>query len=67
MSEQLPEKLPMGLNIELDREEDGRYIAEIPSLPGVLVYGATEAEAIVRAEALASEVLANKATKYVLF
>ena len=32
-------------DIELDREADGRWIAEIPALPGVLVYGATEAEA----------------------
>ncbi len=66
MSEQLPEKLPMGLDIELDREEDGRYIAEIPSLPGVLVYGATEKEAVIRAKTLASEILASKATKPVL-
>lgn len=33
------------LDIELDREADGRWIAEIPAMPGVLVYGATEAEA----------------------
>ncbi len=31
------------LTIEIDREQDGRWIAEVPELPGVLAYGATEA------------------------
>jgi predicted RNase H-like HicB family nuclease len=46
--------------IELEREADGRWIAEIPSLPGVLAYGATEAEAFAAAEALALRVIADR-------
>ena len=42
--------------IEFDREEDGRWIAEIPALPGVIVYGATKAEAQSKVAALAREV-----------
>jgi hypothetical protein len=36
------------LKIESEREEDGRWIAEVPALPGVLTYGANEAEAVPR-------------------
>lgn len=50
----------MYLTLELDREEDGRYIAEVPDLPGVLAYGSTEAEATARAQALALRVLADR-------
>jgi predicted RNase H-like HicB family nuclease len=50
----------MNFTIELDQEEDGRIIAEVPALPGVLVYGQTREEAIVRAEALALRVLADR-------
>jgi predicted RNase H-like HicB family nuclease len=46
--------------IELDREEDGRWIAEIPDLPGVLCYGATRDEAMARVQALALRVLAER-------
>jgi predicted RNase H-like HicB family nuclease len=46
--------------IELDREEDGRWIAEIPDLPGVLCYGATRDEAMARGQALALRVLAER-------
>jgi len=46
--------------IELDREEDGRWIAEIPDLPGVLCYGATRDEAMARIQALALRVLAER-------
>ena len=35
----------MNLIIELEREEDGRWLAEVPQLPGVLAYGATADEA----------------------
>jgi predicted RNase H-like HicB family nuclease len=45
----------MNLTVETEREEDGRWIAEVPDLPGVLAYGKTRDEAIARAEALASE------------
>ena len=50
----------MYLTLELDREEDGRYIAEVPDLPGVLAYGATKEEATARAQALALRVLADR-------
>lgn len=46
--------------IELDREEDGRWIAEIPDLPGVLCYGGTRDEAMARVQALALRVLAER-------
>jgi predicted RNase H-like HicB family nuclease len=48
------------LRIEIDREEDGRWIAEIPALPGVLAYGASPAEAHDKAAALAFRVLAER-------
>jgi predicted RNase H-like HicB family nuclease len=48
------------LHLETEQEEDGRWIAEIRNLPGVLAYGATRSEAIVRAEALALRVLADR-------
>jgi predicted RNase H-like HicB family nuclease len=50
----------MYLTLELDREVDGRYIAEVPDLPGVLAYGDTEQEATARAQALALRVLADR-------
>jgi len=48
------------MKIEIEREEDGRWIAEIPELPGVMVYGDSRNEAISRAEALALRVLADR-------
>jgi predicted RNase H-like HicB family nuclease len=48
------------LRIEIDREEDGRWIAEIPALPGVMAYGATEAEARSKTTALAFRVMADR-------
>ncbi|MFZ1107446.1 MAG: type II toxin-antitoxin system HicB family antitoxin [Rhodomicrobium sp.] len=50
----------MKLTIETDREDDGRWIAEAPELPGVLAYGATQQEAMAKAEALAFRVLAEQ-------
>jgi predicted RNase H-like HicB family nuclease len=47
-------------HIDIDREEDGRWIAEIIDLPGVLAYGSTKSEAIAAAEALALRVIADK-------
>jgi predicted RNase H-like HicB family nuclease len=46
--------------IDIDREEDGRWIAEIGELPGVLAYGSTREEAISAAEALALRVIADR-------
>ena len=48
------------LSIELDREEDGRWIAEATELPGVMSYGATREEAISNTEKLAIEVIADR-------
>ena len=41
------------MKIEIEREEDGRLIAEVPELPGVMVYGETREQAVAKAEALA--------------
>ena len=46
--------------IETELEEDGRWIAEVPDLPGVLAYGQTREEAIRRAQALSLHVLAER-------
>jgi len=48
------------LTLEIDQETDGRFIAAIPDLPGVLAYGATHDEAVARAQALALRVLADR-------
>jgi predicted RNase H-like HicB family nuclease len=53
----------MAFKIEIDREEDGRWIAEIPSLPGVLAYGKTRNEALAKVQALAFRVLADRLEK----
>lgn len=53
-------KLPPRLRVETEREDDGRWIAEIPSLPGALAYGADREQAIARAQALALRVLAER-------
>jgi predicted RNase H-like HicB family nuclease len=50
----------MCLSVILDREDDGRWVAEIPELPGVLVYGQTEDDAITRVKALGLRVLADR-------
>ena len=48
------------MRIESDREEDGRGIAEVPDLPGVMVYGITREEAVSKMEALALRVIADR-------
>ena len=48
------------MNIEVEREDDGRWIAEIPDLSGVMTYGYTRKEAVSRVEALALRVLADR-------
>ena len=50
----------MEFSIETEQEADGRWIAEIPALPGVLAYGATADEAMAKAEVLALRVLAER-------
>jgi len=53
----------MKFTIEHEREADGRWIAEVPELPGVLAYGATAEEAMTKAEVLALRVLAERLEK----
>ena len=50
----------MTFQIELEREDDGRWIAEVGDLSGVLTYGATRDEAVARVQALALRVLAER-------
>jgi len=50
----------MNFKIELEREEDGRWIAEVPDLPGVLTYGKDRDDAIAHVQALALRVLADR-------
>jgi len=48
------------MNIEIEREDDGRWIAEVPELPGVMTYGDTREEAVSKVKALALRVLADR-------
>jgi predicted RNase H-like HicB family nuclease len=50
----------MMLKVEIEREEDGRWIAEVPALLGVLTYGDTEAQARAKVKALALRVIADR-------
>jgi predicted RNase H-like HicB family nuclease len=50
----------MGMTVEVEQEADGRWLAEAPELPGVLVYDPTRAGAIARAQALALRVIADR-------
>ena len=50
----------MNFTIEHEREDDGRWLAEVPEIPGALAYGATANEAMAKAEALALRVLAER-------
>ncbi len=50
----------MEFNIEVECEEDGRWIAEVMNLPGVMVYGDTLQEALVKAKALSLRTLADQ-------
>jgi len=51
---------PTHFTIELEREEDGRWIADVPALPGVMAYGQTREEALTAVQALALRVLADR-------
>ncbi len=50
----------MRLTIQFDRETDGRWIAEVPEIPGVLAYGKTRAAALAAVEALALRAIADR-------
>ena len=48
------------MNVEIAVEDDGRFIAEVPSIPGAMVYGSTAKEAISKVEALVLRILAER-------
>jgi predicted RNase H-like HicB family nuclease len=50
----------MNFTLECEQEDDGRWIAEVPELPGVLSYGNSAADAMSRAEILALRVIADR-------
>ena len=50
----------MKFRVETELEEDGRWIAEVPELPGVLAYGSSAAEAQAKVQALALRVVADR-------
>jgi predicted RNase H-like HicB family nuclease len=52
--------MSMNLTFETEQEDDGRWIAEVPEIPGVLAYGVTQQQVIIKAEALALRVLAER-------
>jgi len=54
------ENITVSLKIEVDQEEDGRWLAEIPELSGVMAYGPSTSEAIARVQALALRVIADR-------
>lgn len=62
-SENLRGESRVKFQIEVDREEDGRWIAEITTLPGVLAYGKSKQEAIAKVKALALRMLADEIEK----
>jgi len=47
------------MRVEVEREADGRYLAAVPDLPGVMAYGASESEAIRKVKSIALQVLAD--------
>jgi predicted RNase H-like HicB family nuclease len=47
------------LRVEIEREEDGRYLASVPQLPGVMAYGDTQESALRKAKSFALQVLAD--------
>jgi predicted RNase H-like HicB family nuclease len=50
----------MNLIIEIDQEEDGRWIAEIPEIPGAMTYGQTSQQAVISVKSLALRILADR-------
>jgi len=49
-----------GMRVETEIEDDGRWIAEVPALPGAMAYGSSRAEAISKVEALVLRILADR-------
>ncbi|OLE55268.1 MAG: HicB family protein [Acidobacteria bacterium 13_1_20CM_3_53_8] len=50
----------MTFTVEYEQEDDGRWLAEVLELPGVLAYGQSSGEAIAKAQALALRALADR-------
>lgn len=50
----------MVFKVEIEQETDGRWIAEVPELPGVMAYGSTRDNALARAKALVLRVIADR-------
>ena len=48
------------MRIEIEREDDGRWIAEVPDIPGVMAYGVNRQDAVAKAEALALRIIAER-------
>ena len=48
------------MTVEVEQEADGRWIAEIPTVPGAMVYGKTKPEAVAKVEALVLRILADR-------
>jgi predicted RNase H-like HicB family nuclease len=51
---------PAVIRVEVEREEDGRWLAEVPALSGALAYGRTRDEAVARVETLALRIVAER-------
>ncbi len=47
------------IRVQLEREEDGRFLASVPDLPGVMAYATTEEEAVRKVKSIALQVLAD--------
>ena len=50
----------MTFKVEIEQEDDGRWIAEVPDLPGVMTYGSTPEKARAKVQALALRVVADR-------
>ena len=50
----------MRFTVEIEREKNGRWLADVPELPGVMVYGQDREEAVIRVQALALRVIADR-------
>ena len=50
----------MRLTIETEQEDDGRWLAEVPEMPGAMAYGQTREEAVTRVEAIVLRVIADR-------
>jgi predicted RNase H-like HicB family nuclease len=48
------------MKVEIELEEDGRWIAEVPALPGAMAYGSSRDEAVSKVEALVLRILADR-------